>query len=138
MGYSADSIDVSGPIVITADKVVPFFEHIIAQPPDEFTGPRWSWTQDFVTYEQTPEGLLRLLTDYGFYGEVDDDDQSVQLECWGGEELGTTSDDVWETLAKFARDDVRWIFVGEDGCTWADCIEGGEHGTRDVTYHVEE
>ena len=144
MGYSADAVEVSGPIVIKKERVGEVFAFLLERPADEFLGgQRWSWTDNFVEYEQTPEGLLKLFTDYGFYGDLVEGDEGdlgdggdVHLQDWGGDQLGSSADDVWGTLARFANGDVRWVFRGEDGELWADCIEAGQHVTRQVRVTV--
>jgi hypothetical protein len=87
-----------------------------------------------VTYTEPEQAnahaLSAILENYGFITEVTGD--SLIIENWGGDKIGSTWVEIWDALASAVTDRVEWIMRGEDNTLWACVISGGYFTEYDV------
>lgn len=112
-----------------------------------------SWCQPVASYRRNVNGpvdparaLSELLIDFGFETDTTGDiDPKLTVTGWGGDKMGASWSDVWESLAHgrcHAIDDpdgcAVWIIRGEDDVVWAEIIgpDGYTEGRVVTQYNV--
>lgn len=133
MGYSADRI--SGGTIIIPRANTDKFVQLIAPKEERFGHISWCDTVDTYikncendTYVVTNE----MLVDFGFV--VGNTPDSITLETWGGDKIGSSWDDVWEVLAQVVDPtvDYQWVMHGEDGQLWGERLYNGANTKHEV------
>lgn len=64
-----------------------------------------------------------MMEDYGFCVTLTDD--AVLLYDWGGDKVGSSWPNVWDSITKTIESDqeVEWVMIGEDDYIWSEVIK---------------
>ena len=137
MGYSASSVQ-EDLITLPRDKVQEIWEGL--RQAEEVGGiGHISWCDTIASgrYPETMEGVVQILSDYGFNVDLDNEG-NVDLYSWGGDKLGSSWNHIWGfVIAPFVTEPAKWVMIGEDGMIWAVVLDGkGGFTERDVKVEV--
>lgn len=130
MGYYADALEVSSSILIKGEDAKGFIEALRVH--EARLGGHISWCypiDEYLTKTDNYSDVVAEMMDYfGFVVERNGDD--VTLANWQGDKVGSSWDDVWDTLGQFYKgDEVTWVMRGDDGQIWAERLSNGKHET---------
>lgn len=133
MGYSAQKVS-GDSIVIPKTKAAEFVE-LLREAEQRFGHISWCDTVDkYMERNNNNHEMvaIAMMADYGFIQDRNDND--LYLYSWGGDKIGSSWDDVWNVLAKVAKNDVTWVMVGEDQQVWAERLSKGERMSLSVDF----
>lgn len=123
MGYMARKIS-GGDIRISKDKAEGFVDSL-RDGEKAFGHISWCATVDEYREHHGEDYVgiaTEMMEDYGFIVIIDDD--AVILRDWGGDKIGSSWPDVWDSIAKTIDGDqvVEWVMFGEDDEVWSEVI----------------
>jgi hypothetical protein len=138
MGYSVDKV--AGDAIYLNKEQVARFESLLDSVEINTGIGHISWCEPIDKLREHHEGrelVFKVLTDYGFIAEYDDNEDGIIVYSWGGDKIGSSWDPMWDALGEVASEKVVWLIRGEDNEFWAEVVAPGE-GRRQVGIDLDE